>query len=221
MESLNGLNTEELEQNLSHYTAEKMLFRRRQHWFTLFLPILVTILLSALSISAVTVIAASVVPSQTIPLTMISLIILAATTTVTAKLIIDWYFHFYVLTDHRILEISYKPLFSDKINNVILNQVKSTEIDINTVGIINKLLDIGNVIITFDRPTHEEEFIFSNIKNPKSVGFLLCNALDVSRSNINIKEPAIVWFRSKKKKDGDDNFKFIEEIFPAGSFGAT
>lgn len=216
MENLNGKLTERV-QTLPHFAAEKLLFRRRQHWFTLFLPILATILLSALSIG-ITLFAASAVPSQIIFFTVLSLIILAITTSGVAKLIIDWYFHFYVLTDNRILEISYKPLFSDKINNVILNQVKSTEIDINTVGIINKLLDMGDVVVTFDRPTHEEEFIFSNIKNPKSVGFLLCDALDVSKSAVNIKEPEVVWFRSKKK-DSDDNFKFTEEIFPAGSFG--
>lgn len=198
---------------------EKLLIRRRQHWFVLFLPILATILLSTLLIGVI-FIAASAVPSQITFFTLLSLTILILATSIIAKLITDWYFHFYVLTDHRILEISYKPLFSDKVNNVILNQVKSTEIDINTVGIINELLDMGDVIVTFDRPTHEEEFIFSNIKNPKSVGFLLCDCLDVSRSNVNIKEPTVVWFRPKNK-GGDDDFKFIEEISGTGSFGVT
>lgn len=219
MKSLDGQFIKKKGQALTPFIAEKLLFRRRQHWFILFLPILVTILLSALSIS-LTFVTASAFPSQIILFAVLSLVILVTTTSVIAKLIIDWCFHFYTLTNHRILEISYKPLFSDKINNVILNQVKSTEIDISTVGIINKLLDIGNVVVTFDRPTHEEEFTFSNIENPKSLGFLLCDALDVSKSNINIKEPEVVWFRSKKKDD-DDNFKFTEEIFPTGSFGVT
>ncbi len=212
------------QQSLARFKAtgpEKILLRQRQHGFTLFLPIVGVTLISFLSM--VIVLAAAIIfPSQIILFAILALVILAVTSSELAKIIVDWYFHFYILTGHRILEVSYRPFFSDKINNVILNQVKSTEIDIESNGIISKILDMGNVTVTFDRPTHQEEFVFANMKNPRAIGFLLCDALDTTKPEIQIKEPKVTWFKQRKKDEEEENsshFRFTEEIFP-GSFGA-
>ncbi|MEM4271140.1 MAG: hypothetical protein QXO70_03550, partial [Candidatus Pacearchaeota archaeon] len=127
--------------------------------------------------------------------------------------IADWHCHFYLLTNRRVLEVSYKPLFSNTINNVILNQVKSTEIDIEKKGFINQLFDIGNVIITFDRPTHREEFCFMNIKDPRSVGFLLADVLDMNKTKLDLMVNP-VWYRSR---ENEKPYRITEEIFPGGA----
>jgi len=141
-------------------------------------------------------------------------VILIATSAI-AKIVVDWHCHFYILTTNRILEVCYKPLFSNYINNVILNQVKSTEIDIEKAGIINQLLDMGNVIVTFDRPTHQEEFRLMNIKNPKEIGFLMSDVLDIEKPDM-MSSP--MWYKSKNE---ENRFRITEEIFPGHSFGVT
>ncbi len=83
--------------------------------------------------------------------------------------IIDWYFNVYVVTSRKIIEVSYSPLSSHTINQVLLDQVRCTEIDTKIEGILNDVLDIGNVVITFDRPTHQEEFAFEYVKNPREI----------------------------------------------------
>ena len=91
--------------------------------------------------------------------------------------IIDWYFNFYVVTNRKIIEVSYSPLAAHKINQVLLDQVRCTEIDTKIEGVINDLLNIGHVMITFDRPTHQEEFTFAYVKNPRNIEKFLQNTL--------------------------------------------
>lgn len=195
---------------------ERTLLRRRVHWFTLALPIFALLLFDILFIAAesffLTIFATSIYL-----LASMTLIIILITTSLIAKLIVDWYCHFYLLTTHRILEVCYKPLFSNHINNVILNQVKSTEIDIEKTGFINQLLDMGNVLVTFDRPTHYEQFCFINIKDPKSVGFLLADILDFKRAQLDLMENP-VWYKTKRK---ERPFGITDEIFPKQAFGVT
>ena len=142
-------------------------------------------------------------------------VVFLMTSSIIAKIIVDWHCHFYILTTNRILEVCYKPLFSNYINNIILNQVKSTEIDIEKTGIINQLLDIGNVIITFDRPTHQQEFRLMNIKDPKEIGFLMSDVLDIEKPDM---MDAPIWYKSKNE---EHRFRITEEIFPGHSFGVA
>jgi len=142
-------------------------------------------------------------------------VVILITLSAIAKIVVDWHCHFYILTTNRILEVCYKPLFSNYINNVILNQVKSTEIDIEKTGIINQLLDMGNVIITFDRPTHQEEFRLMNIEDPKETGFLMSDALDIEKTDM---MDAPIWYKSKNE---EHRFRITEEIFPGHSFGVA
>lgn len=190
-------------------SQEKILLRRRAHWFPLFLSIFFTILFSLLFISLIFFIFLQVFPENNLLITL-NLVILLYTLTIISKLIADWYCHFYLLTNRRVLEVNYKPLFTSSINNVILNQVKSTEIDIEKKGFINQLLDIGNVMITFDRPTHQEEFCFMNIKNPTSVGFLLADVLDMNKVEFDLMNNPI-WYQTKNK---EKPYRITEEIFP-------
>ncbi len=125
---------------------EKILLKKRQHWFTIALSIFTATFLGLLFIILDILFFSKFLPNIYLLLSL-ALIILLITTTVAAKLIVDWYCHFYLLTAHRILEVCYKPLFTSHINNVILNQVKSTEIDIEKTGFINQLLDNRSLYI--------------------------------------------------------------------------
>ncbi|MBI2031700.1 MAG: hypothetical protein HYT08_03740 [Candidatus Levybacteria bacterium] len=190
---------------------EKILLRRRQHWFPLILSIFSTVLLSFLLMGVNFFVFLQFFPENNLFLTL-NFVILLSALTIISKLIADWHCHFYLLTNRRVLEVSYKPLFASSINNVILNQVKSTEIDIEKKGFINQILDIGNVLITFDRPTHQEEFCFMNVKDPKSVGFLLADVLDMNKAELDIMVNPI-WYRPRNK---EKPYRITQEIFPGG-----
>ncbi|MBI1982119.1 MAG: hypothetical protein HYW64_01855 [Candidatus Levybacteria bacterium] len=192
---------------------EEFLIARRKHWF-----------LSAVRITGVFLLAffflftlyflfrlSSFLPSTLFLSMAIGIAVLALS--LITKLIIDWYYHLYIVTTRKILEVCYSPLSSYKINDVLLDQVKCTEIDTKTNGILNELIDMGDITITFDRPTHQEEFIFTDIKNPKEMGIFLGNTLiDSVRQNIG----ATVWYRPKKKPG---LFRFTEEMFPVSAEG--
>lgn len=191
---------------------EKILLRRRQHWLVLIMPVFFSIIIAILATLSLYYL--FILKIFQIDLFISSaLVVILITGSAIAKTLVDWHCHFYILTTNRILEVCYKPLFSNYINNVILNQVKSTEIDIEITGIINQLLDMGNVIITFDRPTHQEEFRLMNIKDPKEIGFLMCDVLDMEKPDM---MDAPIWYKSKNE---GHRFKVTEEIFPRHSLG--
>ncbi len=88
----------------------------------------------------------------------------------TVKVLADWYFHFYVITDRKIAEVCYLPLSTHYVNEVMLDRVKCTEVDVRTEGLLHQLLNIGSVTVTFDRPTHEDAFMFWYIGNAQEIG---------------------------------------------------
>lgn len=102
---------------------------------------------------------------------------ISASLTVITKMIIDWYFHIYILTNRKILEFRYTPLTSYIVNDIMLDRVFCTEVDYQTSGILHDLLDLGDVIITFDRPTHQEEFVLRDIQECGQIGVFLTKQL--------------------------------------------
>ncbi len=183
---------------------EKVLIVKRHHWFILAARIVATMFVYIVAVAA-SIAGFIFMTTNLLLLASINIVLFLLASSTLLKIIVDWYCNFYVVTTRRVLELSHKPLFSDRLNNVILNQVKSTEIDVNTNGIINKLLDMGDVTLTFDRPTHHDEFTFSNIENPKAVGLLLCEALDVAKED---REYSPIWYnyyykQHKEHMEGD------------------
>ncbi|MBI2613458.1 MAG: hypothetical protein HYW62_01700 [Candidatus Levybacteria bacterium] len=189
---------------------ETLLLRKRNHWYLLVQPLSFATLIFFAAIFFISYFFFQIFNDLLLFIITLLIVLMVYINTV-IKFLADWYCHFYVLTSRRIMEITYKPLFSKNMNNVIINQVKSTEIDVEMEGMLAQLLDIGSVIVTFDRPTHQQEFYMHSIKDPKSVGFLLTEQLDQARID-NIESP--VWVRTKDK---DNRLRFIEEIFPGES----
>lgn len=193
------------------FEGEEILIAKRNHPFSLYVPILTATLIMFSFFGLEFYLFASLFKHVNLFI-ITTLITLQIFGYVMIKLFIDWYFHMYVVTSKRILEFLYFPLFSDVINEVLLDQVRCTEIDVKINGLINEIIDRGSIVLTFDRPTHQEECVLCGIKNPREVGSYLTNVLNAGNSN----SFAPIW---KKSKIRPESFKFIEEIFPHSSLG--
>lgn len=195
---------EQMLKTFINHPDEVMVFAVRKHSFVLISPLFLTtvfsLILIVFSFYGLVSLFNNVILFMLTLLTIISL-----WANLTAKIIIDWYFHFYVVTTKKFLEVKYSPLSHKLVSDVLLEQVRCTEIDVKTSGILNQLIEMGDINITFDRPTHQEEFVFQNIKNPKEVSNLLFIALD---PHLQTKDQA-VWYKDKTK-----DYKFTDEVFP-------
>ena len=120
------------------------------------------------------------------------LLLISATISIITKLIIDWYFHIYILTNRKILEFRYTPLTSYIVNDIMLDRVYCTEVDFQTNGLLHDLIDMGDIMITFDRPTHQEEFVLRDIHACQEVGVFLTQQLMDGNQNQPIHP---IWFR--------------------------
>lgn len=112
--------------------------------------------------------------------------------------IVHWYFHLYVITTRKIVEVRYSPLFSEISNSVLLDQLRCTEIDAEMYGFVSEVLDLGNVAITFDRPTSQEEFILKGIRSPRKVANYLSSHLHTTTGPT----PQQVWLIPRKSLSG-------------------
>lgn len=190
---------------------EELLLVERKHWLLLIFSLLSALMFFFFSIVASVFVFGYIFPQWN----MVIVSLLLWTTcflSLSIKMIIDWYFHIYIITNRKILEVHYTPLFSHEFNQVLLDQVRCTEVDIQTHGIVRELFDMGDIVLTFDRPTHEESFIFSNIKNPRQVAHILGNYLNINTQNNNT-----LWYKPKNK---NNIFRFTEDIFPRRILGA-
>ncbi|MBI2033222.1 MAG: hypothetical protein HYT10_02035 [Candidatus Levybacteria bacterium] len=192
-------------------TEEDVILVQRTHWFSLFAPFLAVIILTSFAIASI--IGLYIMQLLTPILTIEALLfILLLTGSGILKICIDWYFHLYVLTTKRIMEVQFTPLFTQDINDILLEQVRCTEVDVRMHGILNQLLDKGDVVLTFDRPTHQEEFSILEISHPQSICRFLVDKLSVG----GFMSESPIWFRSQNAKK---RLRFSSEIIPKTSFG--
>lgn len=193
--------------------GEQLILVQRKHWYSFVFPILI---LSFIDIASITglIILSSIFPSYIQLLLSFALFIAIVAATFIGKFIVDWYFNFYVITSKKIIEVSYKPLTSRHTNEILLDQVKCTEIDTRVDGIIHELLDIGDVIITFDRPTRQEEFVLTDMSNPKKIESNLENALcTVGEDARNVTGASLF----NKAREDPNKWRYLEEIGTAGT----
>jgi membrane-associated HD superfamily phosphohydrolase len=173
--------------------GEELLLVQRRHIFLLVYPIFLNFLIFSIFSAAAYFIFSYVLPS--IPLLIISLLLmLCMAISLSIYTAVYWYFHLYILTNRKILEVKYTPLFSHVVNDIFLDKVNCTEIDLSSKGFLHELIDMGDVTITFDRPTHQEEFVLQNIKNCDEIGrFLTQKLMDGRKERLG----DILWFRSR------------------------
>jgi hypothetical protein len=96
----------------------------------------------------------------------------------TIKTIIDWYCHIYIVTNFKILEVSSSPMFSHKSHEVLLSQVRVSEINVVIHNFIEELWNVGSVTIEFDRLAHIEVLEISGVRGAREVGNILSTALE-------------------------------------------
>lgn len=155
---------------------EKLLMVIRKHPFVIILPVLLLTFFTIFFQISLYVVFTRFFSSFPLLITT-SMLLISISLALIAKLIIDWYFHVYILTNRKILEFRYTPLTSYIVNDIMLDRVYCTEVDFQTNGMIHDLLDLGDIIITFDRPTHQEEFRLQSIRNCHAVSTFLAQQL--------------------------------------------
>lgn len=201
-------------QSILNLPGEEILVAKRKHWETLIAPIFATVFLSLIFLFSAFYVFVYTIPAPLLLLSSLVAIVLLDMTLIT-RYLVDWYFHMYVVTNRKILEICYTPMFSHNICDVLLDQVRCTEIDVRINGIVNEILNKGNIIVSFDRPTHQEEFIFTDIQDPREVGHMLGHAF----ASIVKEDPDTFWYRLRDGKR--KSFGMIQEIFPKRSVGVS
>lgn len=199
------------------FPEEKLLVVKRKHWFTLLPSLAFTSFFSFIAIIAAYIVFLLFFSAF---MTFISVIttVFVLYISLIAKTIIDWHYHLYVVTTRKIIEVIHSPLFFYSVNGILLYQVRCTEIDVQVNGILKEYLDMGDVSITFDRPTHQEEFVLTDIQDPKATGIILSNALDWNPSDTS----TTIWSQGRSSKQaGGKSFRIIDTTYPRQRIGAV
>lgn len=192
---------------------ERLMVAKRQHALALLGPFLSLGLVGLLAIAISYLLFSYMLGMHELSL-ISSLMVILLGLDLAAKCFIDWYLHLYIVTTNKLLEVKFHPLATNVISTILLDQVKCTEVDIRTDGIIHHLLDIGNVTLTFDRPTKEEAFSFQNIGQYCEVGAYL---RDILVNPSDPKHVMPVWFIDPTEPH---KTRFREELIP-GELGGT
>jgi len=178
---------------------EKLLLVKRKHPFVVFSPIVIIGCLTLFFISSAFVVFQEYFASSSLFFVTLLLLISIAISLIT-KAIIDWYFHVYILTNRKILELCYSPLTSYVVNDVMLDRVNCTEIDLRSNGILNELIDMGDISITFDRPTRQEEFVLKDIQDSHQLSTYLTQHLLESTPQQAMQQT--IWFKQHTTEGG-------------------
>lgn len=81
-------------------------------------------------------------------------------------------------------------------NDVLLDHVNCTEVDLHTQGFWGEMIGLGDVVVTFDRPTKQEEFTFKDIQDGHALGRFLTKVL-MDRHTHMMNQP--IWFRGYQR----------------------
>lgn len=158
--------------------GENLLFAKREHVLILLIPICCVAFLYAIVVGFISIFVNIFFPSPLLVTTQMSLLLLLIIVSLIGKLIADWYFHLYVITNRKILEVSYRPFFYKNISAISLDQVRCIETTVKTHGLLKTLLDIGDVSLRLDMLTHESTFVLSQIATPHRVGVSIGDGLN-------------------------------------------
>lgn len=180
-------------ENFLTLDGEKLFLVIRKHEFVVLFPIFLISLLSAIFIASSFLLFSQLLTSKPLFITS-TLLVLSIAVSLISKQIIDWYFHVYILTNRKMLEMWYVPLASHVMNDILLDKVDCTEVDLKTNGFLNDIMDMGDIVITFDRPTHQEEFVLKDVRSCDKLGAFLTQKF-MDRKNEDSIHP--IWFRER------------------------
>ncbi len=193
---------------------ERLLIARRQHVVTLIPQFFIITLGFLLSIFFLT--SLGFYSPLLIPLCIsLSFLVIATGILLVSKVIVTWQFHLYIITNKKILEASYVPLSDYSINEILLDQVKCTEVDIHTHGVIHELFNIGDIALTFDRPTHHENFTLHRIPDVRETAVFLISEL-IEKNAVtpqSKKKIQQIWYRERQEL-GEGGYRYSEDSLP-------
>ncbi len=190
------------------FEDEELIFATREHWLPLTFRLIRQTVVGLLVASMFASVFILLLHSTSLALNSFFLVLLIASI-VSIRDLIHWSFHLYIATTKQIIEIHYSPLLSEAINSVLLDQIRCTEIDVEMYGIVPELIGIGNVELTFDRPTHKEEFIIRDIRSPRKIANLLSAQIHQglkSTTSTSLKQP--MWVRELQS----NKYRFLGEV---------
>lgn len=179
------------------FADEELIFACREHWLPMILRIVKFSLIGLILAVMTSFFFVIVVQSTNLAISSFILMVLIAGLVVMREFI-HWSFHIYIATTKQIIEIHYNPLLSHSVNSVLLDQIRCTEIDVAMYGIIPELIGIGNVELTFDRPTHKEQFVIRGIRSPRAVASLLSAQIHQTLPNVTFSQRQVknpIWIR--------------------------
>ena len=209
---LNDRLTESQIEKFKLFEDEELIFACREHWLPITLRLIKNTVLGLFLAAACGSIFIFLLHSYALAGGAFSLVVLISGMLSTRDLI-HWNFHMYIATNKQIIEVHYDPLVSQAINSVLLDQIRCTEIDVSMYGIIPELLGIGNVEITFDRPTHKEEFIIRDIRSPRAIANLLSAQMHQINPAPRAQNLRPMWSRELKNNKyrflGDGDYGYI------------
>ncbi|MBI5044858.1 MAG: hypothetical protein HZC02_02960 [Candidatus Levybacteria bacterium] len=173
---------------------EKLLFVGKPHVVTLLPPLLGISIVFLFLIGGIGYFFLIIFPNLSLFTLSLITILLLSVIAFAAKLF-EWLVHFYVVTDRKIIEMRYAPPISHSLSTILLDQVRCTEIDTQKNGLVHEILDVGDVTITFDRPTQQESFVLKDIKLPDRISIYLGDVL-TSKAGDGLKKP--FWYKTIK-----------------------
>ncbi len=188
------------------FNDEDLIFAIREHCLPLTLRLIKQTFLGLIVATIISSVIVLLLQSISLALSAFFLIILIASI-ISVRDLIHWSFHLYIATNKQIIEIHYSPLLSEAINSVLLDQIRCTEIDVEMYGFIPELIGIGNVELTFDRPTHKEEFIIRDIRSPRKIANLLSAQIHQGQQGTQITKHQPLWI----KELTTNKYRFVGE----------
>lgn len=195
------------------FQDEELIFACREHWLPMVLRLIRQTLFGIVFAIGAALVASFLLHSVSISIASFLLVVLISSV-VSVRSLIHWSFHLYIATTKQIIEVHYSPLLSQSVNSILLEQIRCTEIDVAMFGIIPELIGIGNVEITFDRPTHKEIFVLRSIRSPRMIANLLSAQIHqgiLMKSTQQFQQP--LWIKELKKNKyrflGDSNYGHI------------
>ncbi len=190
------------------FEDEELIFATREHWLPLVVRLIQKTFVSLLI--AVIISSALLLALNSISLAFSTFFLVVLIGSIASlRDLIHWSFHLYIATNKQIIEVHYSPLVSEAINSVLLDQIRCTEIDVEMYGLIPELIGIGNVELTFDRPTHKEEFIIKDIRSPRKIANLLSAQIHQSPQTVQ-KYSQQLWLKEKELKP--NKYKFLGDV---------
>lgn len=87
---------------------------------------------------------------------------------------LTWYFNLYIVTNHRVIDTDFLPLFYQKVASCELNKIEDTTVSMS--GFFQSAFNYGNILI--QTAGEQNEFEFVKVPDPETTQKLIEGAID-------------------------------------------